>query len=313
MAAIVFGSIPLWRGASAAALHETGRGNTASRQRHHVRHLLLGAQVAMALVLLVASGLMVRSLQNLRAIDPGFNPDSTLTFNLALPPTKYRSIDSMVAVHQGVIDRVAALPGVTSVSATTCLPLSMGCNGNTLLVEGDVYPPGTLPPLSLFRAVGGGYFETMGMRILRGRGIDRARCRSQGTGCGHQPDARRPGLQGPRSDRPPHCLESAARTRRDAHAQVADGRRRRQRYADARAERIGADADDLHAAVARQRGDITRIVAHGSRHELRGADVDCRRCRSCPPCWPPFDPSTATWLWRRSRRSSRWSIARRRS
>ncbi len=65
-----------------AALHESGRGNTATRQRHGVRHLLLGAQVAMALMLLVASGLMVRSVQNLRAIDPGFNPDSTLTFSV---------------------------------------------------------------------------------------------------------------------------------------------------------------------------------------------------------------------------------------
>jgi predicted permease len=172
VAAIAFGSILLWRGVSMAALHESGRGNTATRQRHHVRQLLLGAQVAMALVLLVTSGLMVRSFQNLRAIDSGFNPDSTLTFQIGLPASKYRSIDSMVTAHQAVIDRVSALPGVAAVSATTCLPLSMGCNGNTLLVEGDVYPAGTLPPLSLFRAVGGGYFEAMGMRILKGRGLE---------------------------------------------------------------------------------------------------------------------------------------------
>ena len=172
-AGIVFGVIPLWRGVSMSALHESGRANTATRHRHHVRQLLLGGQVAMALVLLVASGLMVRSFQNLRAIDLGFNPDSTLRFNIALPPAKYVSSASMVTVHQAIIDRVAALPGVASVSATTCLPLSMGCNGNTLLVEGEVYPPGTLPPLSLFRAVEGGYFETMGMRILRGRSLDR--------------------------------------------------------------------------------------------------------------------------------------------
>ena len=173
VAAIVFGSIPLWRSVSMAALHESGRGNTATRQRHHTRQLLLGAQVAMALVLLVASGLMVSSFQNLRAIDTGFNPDSTLTFQIGLPASKYKSIDSMVTAHQAVIDQVSALPGVAAVSATSCLPLSMGCNGNTLIVEGEVYPDGTLPPLSLFRAVGGGYFEAMGMRILRGRGLDR--------------------------------------------------------------------------------------------------------------------------------------------
>jgi putative ABC transport system permease protein len=174
VAALVFGSIPLWRGTAAGALHDSGRGNTTSRQRHYVRHLLLGAQVAMALVLLVASALMVRSFQNLHAIDPGFNPDSTLSFNIGLPRTKYITIDQMATVHNGIVDRLAALPGVESASATTCLPLSMGCNANSMRVEGEEYPHGTLPPLSLMRAVGGGYFETMGMRIVRGRAITRA-------------------------------------------------------------------------------------------------------------------------------------------
>ena len=173
MAAIAFGSIPLWRAVPASALHESGRGNTLTRHRHHVRHLLLGGQVAMALVLLVAAGLMVRSFQNLRAIDLGFNPDSTLVFSLSLMPAKYSTRESMVAAHQHVIDRVATLPGVASVSATSCLPFSMGCNANTILIEGETYPPGTLPPSSLTRVVAGGYLETMGMRILRGRGITR--------------------------------------------------------------------------------------------------------------------------------------------
>ena len=169
----VFGVMPLWRGASMGALHESGRGNTATRQRHLARQLLLGAQVAMALVLLVGSGLMVRSFLNLRAIDPGFNPASTLKFSVGLPPQKYPTVETAVAGHHAIIERMAALPGVTAAAATTCLPLSMGCNGNTLIVEGERYPPGTLPPLSLFRAISGGYFEAMGMRILRGRPIDR--------------------------------------------------------------------------------------------------------------------------------------------
>ena len=176
IAAVLFGSIQLWRSAtslSGAALHESGRGNTLTRHRHYVRHVLLGGQVAMALVLLVASGLMVRSFQNLRAIDLGFNPDSTLAFSLSLSPSKYPNVDAMVSLHQQVLDRLATIPGVASVSTTTCLPFSMGCNGNTILVEGETYPPGTLPPSSLMRAIGGGYFETMGMRILRGRGITR--------------------------------------------------------------------------------------------------------------------------------------------
>lgn len=172
--ALVFGAIPLWRGTAMGALHESGRGNTATRRRHLSRQVLLGAQVAMAVVLLIASGLMVRSFLNLRAIDPGFNPVSTLTFSVGLGAEKYGGPDAAVLTHHAIIDRLGALPGVRGVSATTCLPLSMGCNGNTVLVEGRTYPPGTLPPLANFRAVAGGYFETMGMRILRGRSIDRA-------------------------------------------------------------------------------------------------------------------------------------------
>jgi putative ABC transport system permease protein len=172
--AIVFGVMPLWRGNSVAALHETGRTNTATRRRHHARYVLLGAQVAMALVLLVASGLMVRSVLNLRAIDPGFNPQSTLTFSVGLSSEKYGGDGAALNAHHAIIDRLGALPGVRAASATTCLPLSMGCNGNTMLVEGREYPPGTLPPLSMFRAIAGGYFETMGMRIVRGRAIDRS-------------------------------------------------------------------------------------------------------------------------------------------
>jgi putative ABC transport system permease protein len=165
--------MPLWRGSSMAALHESGRSNTTTRQRHLARQLLLGAQVAMALMLLVGSGLMVRSFLNLRAIDPGFNPASTLRFSVGLPPHKYGTLETAVSAHHAIIERIAALPGVAAAAATTCLPLSMGCNGNTLRVEGESYPPGTLPPLSLFRAISGGYFEAMGMRILRGRPIDR--------------------------------------------------------------------------------------------------------------------------------------------
>jgi predicted permease len=172
--AAVFGAIPLWRGTAISALHESGRSNTATRQRHLARQLLLGAQVAMAVVLLVASGLMVRSFLNLRAIDPGFNPESTLTFSVGLPSERYGGPDAAVHAHHAIIDRIGALAGARAASATTCLPLSMGCNGNTVLVEGRTYPPGTLPPLANFRAIAGGYFETMGMRILRGRSIDRA-------------------------------------------------------------------------------------------------------------------------------------------
>jgi len=174
IAALSFGAIPLWRGAElATSLHEIGRGTTASRSRHRMRHVLMAGQVALALVLLVSSGLMVRSFQKLRALDPGFDARSALTFVIGLPERDYRTREAAVAAHRAMLDRLASLPGVAAASASTCLPLAGGCFGNTLRIEGRTYSNVAPPPIASFVAVAGGYFEAMGMRIVRGRGIDK--------------------------------------------------------------------------------------------------------------------------------------------
>jgi len=176
LAAAACAAIPLWRGAPlAAALHENGRNNTASRGRHRARQLLMGGQVALALILLVASGLMVRSFQKLRALDPGFSTTAALTFSIGLPNREYSTRVEAVAVHQAIVDRLSALPGVSAASASSCLPLvPQGCMGNTVRVLGRAVPPGTVPPLATFNAVASDYFEAMGIRLVRGRTFDRA-------------------------------------------------------------------------------------------------------------------------------------------
>jgi putative ABC transport system permease protein len=173
-AALAFGAIPLWREAPAGLLHESGRANTASRVRFRARHVLMGVQIAVALVLLVSSGLMIRSFQQLRALDPGFDGGSALTFSIGLPNTEYRTMDDAVRAHGAILEGLAALPGVKHASATTCLPLSRGCHGNTIRVEGTIYPDGAIPPIANFRAVAGGYFQAMGMTLRRGRTLDRS-------------------------------------------------------------------------------------------------------------------------------------------
>jgi len=175
--ALALGSIPLLRFTPVIqSLHESGRGSAASQGRHHARHLLMGVQVALALVLLVASGLMLRSFQKLRAVDPGFDATSTLTFRIGLPRTDYPDRGRMAVAHRAVVDRLSALPGVSAVSASTCLPLSEGqlCQGGPLFIEGHPFPPGAIPPFVAMRAIDGGYFDTMRTRVLRGRGIDRS-------------------------------------------------------------------------------------------------------------------------------------------
>jgi putative ABC transport system permease protein len=170
---VAFGAIPLLRVAPLpASLRENGRGNTASRAHFHARHLLMGGQVALALVLVVSSGLMLRSFQKLRNVDPGFNPASALTFRVGLPDRQYSSRRAAVAAHQAILDSLSTIPGVTAVSASTCLPLTGACFGNSVITEWRLNDGRPLPVV-WWRGVAAGYFEALGMRLLRGRSIDR--------------------------------------------------------------------------------------------------------------------------------------------
>ena len=174
---LALGALPLLRAVwIAPSLQGGGRTNTGSRTSHHTRHVLMASQVALALVLLVASGLLVRSFLHLLAVDPGFDSRSTLTLQVGLPSAHYPDRERVVAFHHAALEQIAALPGVTAVSASTCLPLSSKgfCFGNTLAVEGRPTQPGRIPRPVALRAVAGGYFEAMGIRLVRGRGLDRA-------------------------------------------------------------------------------------------------------------------------------------------
>jgi predicted permease len=174
IAALGFAVIPLWacRG-RLLSVHLNARAATATRSRHRTRRLLMGAQIATALLLLVSAGLMLQSFRHLRALDPGFNPSSALTFSIGLPEREYTNRVATVATHQAILDRLAAAPGVTAASASTCLPLGGGCYGNTIRVRGQEMPPGNVGPVALFRAVAPDYFDVMRMPMLRGRGITR--------------------------------------------------------------------------------------------------------------------------------------------
>jgi len=175
LSAAAFGMIPLLRLAPVATtLQENGRGQTATRGSHRARQLLMGAQVALALILLIASGLMVRSFQKLRAVDPGFDPSSTLTFSIGLPEVKYPTRQVAADVHARIIERLSAIPGVTGTSASTCLPLAGFCYGNGLVVEGELPDPNRVRPFVAFRAVADGYTDTLRMPLLRGRTLTRA-------------------------------------------------------------------------------------------------------------------------------------------
>jgi putative ABC transport system permease protein len=174
VSALFFSAIPLLRlKPLTVSLHETGRGSI-GRGSHRGRHVLMGAQVTLALMLLIASGLMIRSFQKLRAVDPGFDFSSVLTFRIGLPEREYSSRQSGVAAHKAILEKLAAIPGVQRASASSCLPLSGSCFGNALFMDGEPQERTLARGFVWFRAVASGYFEAMGMRLIRGRTFDRS-------------------------------------------------------------------------------------------------------------------------------------------
>jgi len=177
LATLAFGLIPLARlRSSSASLHDGSR-SAVSASRNRTRRVLMGAQVALALVLLVASGLLVRSFVKLRALDLGFDPSSRLTFQIGLPPATYSTRETIVLRHQAILARLAALPGVRSASAVNCVPISGRgfCGGAPLFREGEPPPRNdTVRPIVASRPVAASFFETLGMPLVIGRGITQA-------------------------------------------------------------------------------------------------------------------------------------------
>jgi putative ABC transport system permease protein len=171
LASIGFGSIPLLRrvGPLATTLREGGRSATAGHARFRTRNALMAAQVALALVLLVGSGLMVKSFLRLRSVNPGFDAKNVLTFSVSLSSTDFPDRRAAAAFHEALLERIRALPAVQSAGAVTCIPLSGGCWGDPMRVRGRPLEPGQIPPVIQIRRSIPGYFETMRIPLLQGR------------------------------------------------------------------------------------------------------------------------------------------------
>jgi predicted permease len=170
-AGLLFGSIPAWRYARAKASLNTGsRTASVSRTRQRTRNALVVAQVAMALVLLVSALLMIRTFAALRNVEPGFTDAAQLeTMRIAIPDTMISEPTTVTRTEQEIADKIAAIPGVQSVSFSTSAPMEgFDPNWDELGVEGKNYEGGE-PPLRMFDYVAPGFFSTMGTRIVAGR------------------------------------------------------------------------------------------------------------------------------------------------
>jgi len=161
------------RGIRGSNLNETlkdaGRGSTDDGRRRLIRGSLVVLEVALALVLLVGAGLLIKSFLRLRSVDPGFNPAGALTAQIPLSQRKYPEDSQRVAFYTQLIEKVAALPGVQAAGAAMVTPLSGNDFVLGFMIEGrPPYPAGGEPDTNYY-SVTPGYFKAMGIPLLRGR------------------------------------------------------------------------------------------------------------------------------------------------
>ncbi|MEO8099625.1 MAG: ABC transporter permease [Acidobacteriota bacterium] len=173
LAALLFGVVPVMKYASpqvAAALRAGGRGMSHSRDRQRARNLLVISQVALALVLLVSSGLMIRTFQALRTVQAGFtHPEELQLLRISIPEAQVKEPELVMRMQNNMLDKLAAIPGVKSVAFANGAPME-GNNSNDLLyAEDKTYATGQIPPIRRFRFVGPDYLRTAGTPLIAGR------------------------------------------------------------------------------------------------------------------------------------------------
>lgn len=171
LTALLTGLLPLAHAAHlapAGELREGGRGATSGRARLRWRQALVAAEIALAVVLVAGAGLMIRTVRNLLAIDPGFRPDGVLTMRILTPSTWYPDSVRVVAFWDELQRRVGALPGVQHVGAVRLLPLATEMGDWGLRVDGYTPPPNQGTPGD-WQIVTPGYFETFGLTLRAGR------------------------------------------------------------------------------------------------------------------------------------------------
>jgi len=166
---VLFGMIPVIKYAGpqiANGLRSGGR-SSESKDRHRARGVLVVVQVALALVLLLGSGLMIRTFQALRRVDPGFDPRDVLTLRIAIPASQVKEPVATVQLEQAILEKMRAIPGVTSVGLSSVIPTETG--GSDLVYAHDKSYSQGVPPLRRMKFVSPGLLATMGNRLVAGR------------------------------------------------------------------------------------------------------------------------------------------------
>ena len=170
----LFGLIPTLKYAGVrASLSESNRTLSPSRQRHRAQDSLVALQVALALVMLICSGLMIRTFRVLTRVNPGFvGPAELQTFRIAIPNSDVPDDAGVPRIEQEIQDQLAAIPGVSSVGFSSAVPMDGDNRLDNVFVADHAYPEGTLPPLRHLLFISPGYLRTLGTPLIAGHDLD---------------------------------------------------------------------------------------------------------------------------------------------
>jgi predicted permease len=175
LASALFGCIPIFKYAGVrpnTGIRAGGRALSQGREQHRARAVLVVVQVSLALVLLICSGLMIRTFRALTSMNPGFyGPAQLQTFRISIPDTHVKEPEQVVRMENAILQKVAAIPGVTSAGIGTKIPMSGEGWNDPIFVEGHPNAEGQFPPLRRFKCVSPGFIETMGISLIAGRNI----------------------------------------------------------------------------------------------------------------------------------------------
>jgi predicted permease len=171
---ILFGLVPALGAALANlvdSLKEGGQKSAAGASHPRLRSTFVVAQVALALVLVIASGLLVRTFYHLLASDAGFRPEHVLTFEISLPTTKYPDRETIAHFYQQTLPLLRSIPGVESAGITEAIPMTGATESTAIRIVGRPVRKGDRPPIVNYTVISPGLFASLGTPILRGREV----------------------------------------------------------------------------------------------------------------------------------------------
>jgi predicted permease len=173
LASVLFGAIPIFKYAGiriSTGIREGGRANSGSREQHRARSILVVVQVALALVLLICSGLMIRTFRALTRVNPGFSqPGQVQTFRIGIPDNQVKDDESVVRMYEEMRSKISAISGVSAVTLSTAFPMDGSGNNDLVFAQDRAYSEGQIPPIRRFANVIPGFFATEGTPLVAGR------------------------------------------------------------------------------------------------------------------------------------------------